>query len=214
MSDSFGIEKVLQDKQVLFKEGEPGDEMYLIKSGKVKIIKKVGDEIKVLAVLKEGDFFGEMAIVDGSPRSATSVSEGETHLIIFDKSALKKKMGEEPLIEYIVTELTNRLRRTDEQIKFLMIKSPEKRLIAFLITKSEESGMKQDDGSIVINMDYSFEEMSSVIGITEHQLKNMLEQLVSANLLIVKGGKMYIKGVEQMEDYLRYVSLKEKFGEK
>lgn len=213
MSESLGVEKLLKDNEALFNEGDAGDEMYLIKVGKIKIVKKVGDEVKVLAVLKEGDFFGEMAIIDGSPRSATAVSEGNTSLIIFDKRALKQKMGEEPLIEYIVTELTNRLRRADEQIKFLMIKSPEKRLIAFVITKSEESGIKQPDGSIVINIDYSFEEMSSVIGITEHQLKVMLEQLVKANLLRVENGKMYVKGVEQMEDYLRYVSLKEKFGE-
>ena len=213
MGDAIGVEKLLKDNETLFNEGDPGDEMYLIKAGKIKIIKKVGEDVKVLAVLKEGDFFGEMAIIDGSPRSATAVSEGQSSLIIFDKKALKQKMGEEPLIEYIVTELTNRLRRADEQIKFLMIKSPEKRLIAFVITKAEEGGLKQADGSIVIDIDYSFEEMSSVIGITEHQLKVMLEQLVKANLLRVENGKMYVKGVEQMEDYLRYVSLKEKFGE-
>ncbi len=213
MTDNYGIEKVLENEKVLFKEGEPGDEMYLIKSGRIKIIKKVGDEVKVLAVLKEGDFFGEMSIIDGSPRSATAVSDGESHLITFDKKAMKKKMGEEPLIEYIVTELTVRLRRADEQIKYLMIKSLKKRLIAFLITKSEESGVKQDDGTIVIDLDYSFEEMSSILGIKKEKLKNYIEELVKANLINVQDGKMYIKTIASLEDYLRYVSLKEKFGE-
>lgn len=209
----MGVEKVLQDNEVLFREGDAGDEMYLIKSGKVKIIKKVGDDVKVLAVLREGDFFGEMSIIDGSPRSATALSDGETHLITFDKNALKKKMGEEPLIEYIVTELTTRLRKADEQIKFLMIKSLEKRLIAFLITKAEEDGIKQDDGSILLNFNYSMEELSSILGIKEDKLKGMVEQLKGANLIDIRNNNMFVRGVESMEDYLRYVSLKEKFGE-
>ncbi|MDY6787498.1 MAG: Crp/Fnr family transcriptional regulator [candidate division WOR-3 bacterium] len=209
----MGVEKVLQDNEVLFREGDAGDEMYLIKSGKVKIIKKVGDDVKVLAVLREGDFFGEMSIIDCSPRSATALSDGETHLITFDKSALKKKMGEEPLIEYIVTELTTRLRKADEQIKFLMIKSLEKRLIAFLITKAEEDGIKQDDGSILLNFNYSLEELSSILGIKEDKLEGMIDQLKSSNLIEIRNQNMFVRGVESMEDYLRYVSLKEKFGE-
>lgn len=212
MSNGMGIEKILKDQEVLFREGDPGDEMYLIKSGKIKIIKKVGDDIKVLAVLTEGEFFGEMSVIDGSPRSATSVAGGETHLIIFDKTAFKKKIGEEPLVEYIVTELTRRLRAADEQIKFLMIKSEEKRLIAYLITKAQESGIKQDDGAILLNFTFTYENTASAVGISVKKLTRMLAQLQAANLVGVMNNKLLVRNVENMEEYLRYISLKEKFG--
>ncbi|MGE3063283.1 MAG: Crp/Fnr family transcriptional regulator [bacterium] len=213
MGDSVGIEKTLKNQEVLFREGDVGDEMYLIKSGKIKIVKKVGEEKKVLAVLTEGDFFGEMAIIDGSSRSATAVSEGETQLITFDKSAFRKKIGEEPLIEYIVTELTKRLRRTDEQIKFLMIKSDEKRLIAFLITKAQEDGIKQEDGSYLLNFDFSYEAIAPIVGMGVEKLKRLVDNLEKSNLLSIYNDKLIVKNVTNLEEYLRYISLKEKYGE-
>jgi len=212
MSNGMGIEKILKEQEVLFREGEPGDEMYLIKSGKIKIIKKVGDDIKVLAVLSEGDFFGEMSVIDGVPRSATAVASGETHIITFDKTAFKKKIGEEPLVEYIVTELSRRLRAADEQIKFLMIKSEEKRLIAYLITKAQESGIKQDDGSILLNFTFTYENTASAVGISVKKLTRMLAQLQQANLIGVMNNKLLVRNVANLEEYLRYISLKEKFG--
>ncbi len=207
-----GIEKVLQDRQVLFKEGDVGDEMYLIKQGRIKIIKKIGDEIKVLAILSEGDFFGEMAVIDNSPRSATAVADGETHVITFDKKAFKKKIGEEPLVEYIVTELTKRLRRADEQIKFLMIKSEEKRLIAYIITKAQENGIKQQDGTILLNILFTMENIASIVGINPKKLQTMLSQLQKANLVRLMNDRLLVTNLQGMEEYLKYISLKEKFG--
>jgi len=213
MGDSMGLEKVLKNGEILFREGDVGDEMYLIKAGRVKIVKRVGEETKTLAVLSEGDFFGEMAVIDGSPRSATSVSDGETHLITFDKIVFRKKIGEEPLIEYIVTELARRLRKADEQIKFLMIKSDDKRLIAFLITKAQEEGIKQDDGTILLNFQFVYDAVAPVVGIGVEKLKRMMDQLIKGNLVDLRNDKIIVRSTANLEEYLRYVSLKEKFGE-
>ncbi|MEO0289169.1 MAG: Crp/Fnr family transcriptional regulator [candidate division WOR-3 bacterium] len=213
MGENSKIERVLKDGEVLFREGEVGDEMYLIKSGKIKIVQKIGDEMKVLAVLSEGDFFGEMALIDGSPRSATAIAEGDTELITFDKVAFRKKIGEEPLIEYIITELSKRLRRADEQIKFLMIKGDEKRLIAFLIMKAQDEGIKQQDGSYLINIDFRYENIAPIVGMGVDKLKRLIENLEKANLIKIYNDKIIINNLTNLEEYLKYVSLKEKYGE-
>lgn len=213
MGENSKIERVLKDGEVLFREGEVGDEMYLIKSGKIKIVQKIGDEMKVLAVLSEGDFFGEMALIDGSPRSATAIAEGDTELITFDKVAFRKKIGEEPLIEYIITELSKRLRRADEQIKFLMIKGDEKRLIAFLIMKAQEEGIKQPDGSYLINIDFKYENIAPIVGMGVDKLKRLIENLEKSNLVKIFNDKIIITNLTNLEEYLKYVSLKEKYGE-
>ncbi|MEJ5307002.1 MAG: Crp/Fnr family transcriptional regulator [candidate division WOR-3 bacterium] len=213
MGENSKIEKVLKDGEVLFREGEVGDEMYLIKSGKIKIVQKIGDEMKVLAVLSEGDFFGEMALIDGSPRSATAIAEGDTELITFDKVAFRKKIGEEPLIEYIITELSKRLRRADEQIKFLMIKGDEKRLIAFLIMKAQDEGIKQQDGSYLINIDFRYENIAPIVGMGVDKLKRLIENLEKSNLIKIYNDKIIITNLTNLEEYLKYVSLKEKYGE-
>ncbi|MEO0236953.1 MAG: Crp/Fnr family transcriptional regulator [candidate division WOR-3 bacterium] len=213
MGENSKIERLLKDGEVLFREGEIGDEMYLIKSGKIKIVQKIGDEMKVLAVLSEGDFFGEMALIDGSPRSATAIAEGDTELITFDKVAFRKKIGEEPLIEYIITELSKRLRRADEQIKFLMIKGDEKRLIAFLIMKAQDEGIKQQDGSYLINIDFKYENIAPLVGMSVEKLKRLIENLEKSNLIKIYNDKIIINNLTNLEEYLKYVSLKEKYGE-
>src|SRR6516225_11769436 len=68
----------------LFKDGEPGKEMYVIQSGKVRISKKVRDTEKVLAVLGPGEFFGEMSILNDKPRSANATVEEEAKLLVID----------------------------------------------------------------------------------------------------------------------------------
>ena len=89
-----GMEKKLADGEVLFREGERGDVMYLIREGKIKITKGGDDDEKVLAVLKEGDFFGEMAIIDGSPRSASAIAATPASLLVIDKETFKSKIRE------------------------------------------------------------------------------------------------------------------------
>ena len=68
---NIGYERILKARETLFREGDLGDEMYLIKSGKVRIVKEMDNgEEKTLAFLGEGSFFGEMAVLDKRPRSA------------------------------------------------------------------------------------------------------------------------------------------------
>ena len=68
----IGYEKTLEAGETLFREGDEGDQMYLIKSGKIRIVKEMSKgEEKTLAVLEAGAFFGEMAVLDKRPRSAS-----------------------------------------------------------------------------------------------------------------------------------------------
>ncbi|HID32791.1 MAG TPA: Crp/Fnr family transcriptional regulator [bacterium (Candidatus Stahlbacteria)] len=211
MVAEVGREKILKSGEVLFREGDPGDQMYLIRSGKIKITKGEGDEEKVLAVLKEGDFFGEMAIIDGSPRSASALAVDEVKLIIIDKDAFFSKIKENPLIEYVLETLTRRLRAADEQIKLLMIKNEERRVVAMLLTRAKESGKKQPDGSIEVPGGLNYEYMGNVAGVDQEKVKLFVERLIKVGLLKVEDNRLLIKSIPELEDYLRYISLKERF---
>jgi len=204
-----GMEKKLNPGEVLFNEGEQGDVMYLIREGKIKITKGKGEDEKVLAVLKEGDFFGEMAIIDGSPRSAGAIAATPVSLLVIDKETFQSKIRENPLIHYVLETLSRRLRTTDEQIKMLTIKSEERRVVAYIITKAKEAGKKTDQGIEITP--FSFENLAHMTGIREDKIKNYVTNLVRANLITLKENTMTIKGVEDLDDYLRYIALKEKF---
>ena len=204
-----GMEKQLQPGEVLFNEGDRGEIMYLIREGKIKITKGKGDEEKTLAVLKEGDFFGEMAIIDGSPRSAGAVAVTPVSLLVIDKESFKEKLSANPLIEYVLETLTRRLRTADEQIRLLTIKSEERRVLAHIITKAKEVG-KETEGGIEVSP-FSFENLANITGISESKVKDYVNKLVQVSLVTLNENSLVIRGITDLDDYLRYIALKEKF---
>jgi CRP/FNR family cyclic AMP-dependent transcriptional regulator len=204
-----GMEKQLQAGEVLFNEGDRGEIMYLIREGKIKITKGKGDEEKTLAVLKEGDFFGEMAIIDGSPRSAGAVAVTPVSLLVIDKESFKEKLRENPLIEYVLETLTRRLRTADEQIRLLTIKSEERRVLAHIITKAKESGKETEGGTEI--SPFSIESLAHITGMSENKVKDYVNKLVQVSLVTLGENSLLIKGVTNLDDYLRYIALKEKF---
>ncbi|MBA7599925.1 MAG: Crp/Fnr family transcriptional regulator [Candidatus Cloacimonadota bacterium] len=208
--EKSGFEKQLNTGEVLFKDGDRGDEMYLIKSGKIRISKSAGEVEKTLAVLKEGDFFGEMSVIDGSPRSATATAIEPAELVIFDREVFMNQVRENPLIEYVLHTLIRRLRDADEQIKFLLIKNEEKRLIAMLLTKAREG--TQTDKGILIDFSFSYENLADLVGTTIEKTKSIVDNLLKTNLIIIKSDKIYVDNQRSLEEYLSYITLKEKFG--
>lgn len=74
-----------QDEQIIFKEGDNGDWIYVVDEGEVEISKNVGGQRVSIETLKEGDIFGEMAYIDKQPRSATATAKGKTVVGIIDR---------------------------------------------------------------------------------------------------------------------------------
>ena len=77
---------------VLFEEGQPGDYMYVVQSGEVEIRRQVGETERVLAILPPGEFFGEMAILNGRPRSATAVVKRGARLLVIEGKTFEAMM--------------------------------------------------------------------------------------------------------------------------
>lgn len=116
--------KVYTDGQVIFAEGDPGDALYAICSGKVSINKTINAKegtFKTLAILKENDFFGEMALIDESPRSASAVASGQTIALQFLRQDFKELLQSDletalALLFTLLKGATTRLRQTDKDL--------------------------------------------------------------------------------------------------
>jgi CRP-like cAMP-binding protein len=109
---------------MIFQEEAPGDRMYIIKSGSVKIIKKVKDKENTLAVLNPGEFFGEMALLDGLPRSAGAKAGDATVVISVSRAnygALREKSATAALrlMDILVNVLSNRLRQANKNLEVI-----------------------------------------------------------------------------------------------
>lgn len=121
LSSACGEDSFAKDDNI-FNEEAPGDRMHVIKSGTVKIVKKVKDKENTLAVLNPGEFFGEMALLDGMPRSAGAKAGEAVTVITISRAhyaALRDKAPKTALklMDILVNVLSNRLRQTNKNLE-------------------------------------------------------------------------------------------------
>ncbi|MGE5207761.1 MAG: DUF1003 domain-containing protein [Alphaproteobacteria bacterium] len=109
----------LKSGAVVFRAGDEGDAMYLIEDGKVRICVRAKDGHEVtLTELERGDFFGEMALLDGKPRSADAVVQENARLAVLSREHFLSFVRRNPNVALeMLTALTNRLRHTDELLR-------------------------------------------------------------------------------------------------
>ncbi|MGR3304094.1 MAG: cyclic nucleotide-binding domain-containing protein [Candidatus Scalindua sp.] len=106
-----------KDGSIIFEENSVGKEMYIIISGKVKIIKEKDTVETILATLEEGEFFGEMSLFDNHPRSATVKAIGDIKLLEINQKNFLKKISKDPSLAFrILEKMSQRIRITDEKI--------------------------------------------------------------------------------------------------
>lgn len=115
-------ERTLRKNQVLFREGDPGDEMFLVCRGAVLVSKVVKGKVEqVLNRIGPGEFFGEMSLLDGSPRSATIQAETDTMLLVLDRKSLNQLIEVSPhaaaaFFYAMVHVFMERLRKSDVRL--------------------------------------------------------------------------------------------------
>jgi CRP/FNR family transcriptional regulator, cyclic AMP receptor protein len=120
---SLFFEKVYSKNSTLFVEGMPGEILYVIKKGSVQITKKMATGAEaVLATLKEGEFLGEMSLIDNRPRTATARVAEESTLLVMTKKAFNMMMEKYPEVALktllVFLKIANeRLRKANESIK-------------------------------------------------------------------------------------------------
>jgi GAF domain-containing protein len=108
--------KVYSDGEVIFQEGEEGDRMYVVQSGRVRITKKSPAGELPIAVLETGEIFGEMALFDRLPRSATAAAIGDTRILGIDKTKLFQTIDRDPTLVFrLIESMSARIRKLDEE---------------------------------------------------------------------------------------------------
>ena len=117
MKDSDYLGRTYSDGEVIFREGDRGEGMYVIQSGKVKITKHTPAGEITISVIGSGDILGEMALFDKLPRSATAVASGEARVLSIDKSKLFKLISGDPTTAFkIIESMSSRIRRLDDEL--------------------------------------------------------------------------------------------------
>jgi len=192
---------------VLFNEGDRGEEMYILQSGRVKISKRIRGVEKTLATLEKGEFFGEMAILNDKPRSASAETVEECEMLMIDRKTFDALIrGNAEIAVRFIKRLADRLRETNDQMESLMIKDNTSRLVSILAKHVRDN---KKGGEFTMTVD----DLAGVAGIEAAQARTILEKLASVRIVNLSEDKVHILNQEQVDKLVRYLEMREIFGE-
>jgi CRP-like cAMP-binding protein len=199
--------KKIPANTTLFQEGDRGEEMFIIQTGKVKISKRIRGVEKTLATLEKGEFFGEMAILNDKPRSASAETLEDCDMLVIDRKTFDALIrGNVEIAVRFIKRLADRLRETNDQMEALMIKDNTSRLVSILAKQVKE---QSKGGEFAITVD----DLSGLAGIESSQVRMILEKLASVRIIELTADKVYIRTEDQMDRLIRYLEMREIFGE-
>ena len=167
--------RTFRGSEVIFHRDDPGQVLYVIKEGKVKIclISPDGQEIS-LAVLGKGDCFGEFAILDSLPRSADAVAMEKVECYTLQRSDFHNAVMKNPKIAIQIMEvLTKRLRSTDEMIENLIFLDVPGRVAKKLLELADLHGVKVEDG-VRIEVRLTQQELASMVGASRESVNKVM----------------------------------------
>ena len=109
--------RIFEDGEVIVRQGEAGNEMYVVQAGRVEVVLESDGSEKRVSVLKNRDFFGEMALFEKDVRSATVRALGEARVLTVDKRTLIKRISEDPFLAYdLLRTMSGRLRELNSKV--------------------------------------------------------------------------------------------------
>lgn len=196
--------QTIRKGQILFRKGDEGTALFLIFRGRIGIVLKVrpDDEI-TLASLADGDFFGEMALLDGMPRSADATALEDTELYILNRTDfIRFLMHNEDAMRAILYNLSMRLRKTDDllgETAFLNISS---RLAKRLVELAESRGIRKE-GSTHVELNLTQKELASLIGVSRESINKELKRWRARNLVTTSRNRLVVTDLDAIRKRVR-----------
>ena len=179
---------------VVFFENEEGDFFFTILEGRIKVT-ILGDDGRevILSVLGPGDFFGEMALLDNEPRSATAIAVEESELLSLHRNDFQTVLNDNRSItSALIRVLSARLRRANHQISTLALLDVYGRVARVIVDMAREEGKRLRDGRIAFRR-ATHQEIANRIGTTRETVSRMLKDLERHGLIHVEGKEIVVQ---------------------
>ena len=187
----------------MFFEKEPGNTLFIIISGLVKIYKSdASGRIKTLTYLKEGDFFGEMAMLDEEARSASAQVMQDTHVLVLERQNFHKEiMGSPAIALKVMKTLSARLRIADKQLEDLTFRNLPGRVASTLLQLAEKHGEKTREG-MRINLSMTHQELAEMVGTAREAVTSILGDFRAAKAVQIHNKFITITNKEELASWI------------
>ena len=190
---------------VLFREGDPGGEMYVVQRGKVAISARVGAVEKLLTTLGQGEFFGEMSILNAAPRSATATCVEDCQLLVVDARTFEAMVrASSEIAVRMIQKLAARLADADRQIENLLLRDARARVVHYV------SGEAARNGSAPFALPP--DEVASRLDVDPRQVADVLRTLERSGLIAGAEGAWTVPDADRLRHFLDLLQLDSRPG--
>ena len=193
--------KKYKKDEIVFFEGEQGDYIYIIKKGKVKMLKmnQEGDE-QILNVFKKDDILAEVIVFDKENYPATAIALTDVQLFAIDSEKLSKIFLDHPQITLKVMKVMSyRLRRAQQSIRDFGLKDSKSRLASLLYHLAEKHGNKNGDNQVSISLFLTQQELANMIGTTRETVSRTLNTIEKDDIISTSRKKIVINDIDQLK---------------
>ena len=191
--ESIVRERSFRKNEVIFHAQEPGNALFVIKRGRVKISMddRSGKET-ILRILEAGDFFGEMSLLDGEPRSATVSSLEPCQALILSRDQFLQFIPRHPqVVLKMLTALSRRLRKADEKISRLVFADAYEKVASVLLDIIEERKIPLNIGT-EIPLSLTRQDLAELAGLSRETLTRVIADFQRAGLVRIEGRRVSV----------------------
>ncbi|MDA8425794.1 MAG: cyclic nucleotide-binding domain-containing protein [Treponema sp.] len=189
---------------MVFSEGMPGSELYIIQKGAVKITKIVDNNEVLLAVLKSGDIFGEMALLENKPRSANAVAFEDAYLLAVNKANFERMVQTQPqIVTRLTTLLSERLWFIYKQLANTLLSDPLGRMYDALLIQLEKNRVPLRPGASH-TFDFGPKELIGMVGLPSSEGGLVIHKLLENNKIRLLDNKLSLLDVTEVEKQTEY----------
>jgi len=183
---------------IIFCEGEPGDELFIIQKGSVKIIKITENNEILLAVLKTGDIFGEMALLESKPRAAGAVAYEDCQLMAVNRDNFQQMIKTQPqLIAKLTTLLAERLWLIYKQLANTQLNDPLGRMYDMLQIQIDKK--KVDIDAVTgFSFDFGLKELINMVGLPQADGALVGKKMMENRIIQIINDKLYVRDIKEI----------------
>ena len=185
--------------ETIFHQGDPGDSLHIVSSGAVKIVlPSLEGEEAIIATLRSGDFFGELALLDGAPRSATAIALEPTETSTLPRQAFLNMLDQDKALrESLLAGLAREIRRVTTHVEELHFLDLAGRLASRLARLARDA--EPEATEVRLDWPYTQSDLASMIGGTRQSVNKLLSDLADRELVIIEKDTLIIPDVEALE---------------
>jgi CRP/FNR family cyclic AMP-dependent transcriptional regulator len=188
--------------EVIFHQGDPGDALHILLSGRVKISSPSESGVEaILASLRPVEFFGSLALLDGAPRSASATAVADVETLILPRDRFRQLLDESPAIrDHVFAELARELRRLTVHVEELHFLDIAGRLAARLARMAEDRGATpSEDGEIRLEGPITQGELAAMVGSTRQSVNKLLGYLADDGLIRVERDVIVVRDLAGLQ---------------